>query len=126
MLLLCELQVATSKAAFKLAALSIDSVSIPTSPGALSIASGADAASSPAVSPRKQAPPFAVTDMDGAQRLFFSTASRNPTKKLLCEASNVQSILPYDSQGESSHPHQIGYHVMYKSESPCYATLSRY
>jgi len=94
-------KVATSKAAFKLAALSIDSVSIPTSPGALSIASGADAASSPAVSPRKQAPPFAVTDMDGAQRLFFSTASRNPTKKLLCEASNVQSILPYDSQDKS-------------------------
>lgn len=96
------LQVATSKVTSKLASLPTEAASVPVSLSAAASSVGGDAevASSPFASPHKQPPPGAVTDMDAGQRLFFTTASRNPTKKLLCESANVQSILPYDSQGE--------------------------
>ncbi len=50
--------------------------------------------------PAQPAPPSAVQRMAEAQRLFMSTACRNPTKKLLCEAPTVQVINTYDSGGE--------------------------
>ena len=56
--------------------------------------SNADAGSSEAA----HAPqPSAVQRMEEAQRLYMSTACRNPTKKLLCEAPTVQVKKMYDS-----------------------------
>lgn len=42
--------------------------------------------------------------MDAEQQLVFNTASRNPTKKLLCEGPQLRTIQPYDSQGEAPSP----------------------
>jgi hypothetical protein len=78
--------------------------------------SSASAAASPPVSaPQSPRASSAVQSIAEAQRLFMSTACRNPTKKLLCEPSTVQVIHTYESGGgqcwdcaKVGRPHQLG------------------
>ena len=64
--------------------------------------SHAAAATSPPLSAQSSPrPSAAIQGITAAQRLFMSTACRNPTKKLLCEPSMVQVIHTYESGGVS-------------------------
>lgn len=61
----------------------------------------AASAGAPASAPSSPRPSAAVQRIAEAQRLFMSTACRNPTKKLLCESPTVQVIRTYESGGET-------------------------
>lgn len=95
-------------------------------PAADSSAGSADPGASAAASPPGSVPasprPFAAMQrMSEAQRLFMSTACRNPTKKLQCEPPTVQVIRIYESGGEiQSSPSGLAtYRTVFLFETVC-------
>lgn len=98
---------ATAAGAGQQAAAAAQQPAVEAGAGAGALSGGQDnshaaAAASPPLSAQSSPrPSAAIQGITAAQRLFMSTACRNPTKKLLCEPSMVQVIHTYESGGGS-------------------------